>query len=415
MVEVKIDQETLSKQEGALTEDQAEAIALAAIQEMDSSKKPPEDKEPGKDEQDKEKSGGALEGDTGLTDDELVSAKDEELSEEQKTKKVVVIEERKKKEEERLLNAKEIDLSEEDKTAKAVIVKAQEESKGKANQQELEAYAKEHSISVEEAKADFESVGKIQEKYKGDPKLLARANLHLQRLYSKTEAELKDAKGAKPPEPSIQDIPVEAVEKWMAEGKVLINGKSVTKEQVIDAYRNAYPDLTDTLEDDKVFKLAVKEYKQKLESVVAEQKSQIGVKAKEKRDTLLSGLSEADKQYLPEIKPLIEKLPDTQVMNESFNLETYITYAKGIKVDETIKRLEQEKKEFGEKEYQRGVEEAKILGLKKPPDGKPPKSKDFALSDAQKKRAKEMFDNPDITEEAAYKLYKDYLKETNQV
>lgn len=404
---MKVKAETLDmealKGKSNLSEEEADAIGLAAIQEaeaLEKKEKDPDDDIPAGEEEGKDKEA-APEEDTEPTEEEKLAAQKKEE------------EESKKKEEERLLNAKDEDLSEEDKLKKAEVIKVQEEAKKKAVEQEIEAYAKEHNVSVAEAREDLESISKIQEKYKGDAKQLAKANLHLQRIYSRTQEELKTFKDAKPSSEA-KEITLEAVEKYMEEGKVTINGKQASREQIIEAYREAYPDLTDTLEDDKVFKLAAKEYKERLEKVVEKQNSEIGVKAKEKRETVLNSLSESDKKFLPEIKPLIEKLSDAQVMDEHFNIETYLHYAKGKLFDETVKRLDDEKKAFGEKEYKRGLEEAKILGIKRQPDGKPPKDGNISLTDEQKKRAREMFDNPEISEEQAYQLYRDYLKETGE-
>lgn len=397
-----LDMEAL-KGKNNLSEEEADAIGLAAIQEAEAEEKKrklPEDELPIS-EEGKEEELAPEDKDTEPTEEEKLAAQKKEE------------EESKKKEDERLLGAKDEDLSAEDKSKKAELVKAQDEAKKKTVEQEIEAYAKEHNVSIAEAREDLDSISKIQEKYKSDAKQLAKANLHLQRIYTKTADELKTVKDAKP-SPQVREITLESVEKYIEDGKVTINGKQVSKEQIIEAYREAYPDITDTLEDDKVFKLAAKEYKERLEKVIEQQKSEIVVKAKEKRETVLNSLSEADKKYLPEIKPLIEKLSDAQIMDEHFSVETYIHYVKGKLYDETIKRLEDEKKAFGEKEYNRGLEEAKILGIKRQPDGKPPKDGNVSLTDAQKKRAREMFDNPGITEDQAYQLYKDYLKETGE-
>lgn len=393
--EVKIDAETLKGQEN-LSEDQAAAIAAEALIEIGASEQKKKDLEKETGDQGKDEAEDAPKKETEPTAEEIAAKEQEE----------------KVKEEERILQAKEEELSAEDKTKKAEITKVREEAKTKTAQQEATDYAKEHNVSEEEAREDLESIAKIQEKYKGDPKQLAKAYLHFQRLHAKTELEMKSLKDAKPKASEIKDIPIEAVEKWISEGKVTYKDKPVTKEGVINAYREANPDLTDSMDDDKVFKLAVKEYKQALEKGLELEKSKVATAAKDKRATVFDTVSEADKKYVPEIKPIIENLPDAVIMSEQFDISTYISYAKGKSFDATIKQLEEDKKAFGEKEYKRGLEEAKILGSKRPPVGNTPGGKGNAtLTEEQKQRAREMFDNPDITEEKAYELYKDYLKE----
>ncbi len=405
--EVKIDAETLKNQEGELTEAQIEALADVAAAEVEAEKSG----KPVPKEKDQTDAGAAPAEETGLTDDDLVAADDESLDDTQKAKKAEIITERKKKEDERLLAAKDEELTEEDKTRKAELVKTQQEAKDKEVEQEITAYAAEHSISAEEAKAELSNVGNLLEKYKNDPKQLAKALLHSEQIYGKLSNELKTLKDERAVQPT-QDVTVDAVMKYVEDGKAMIGDKPVSKEQFIEAYRNANPDLTTDLDDDKVFVMAAKEYKGIIDRAITEQKGQLSIKAKEKRDSVLNSLSEANKQYLPTVKPLIERLSDAQVMSENFDIGTYITFAKGQSHDATVKRLEQEKKEFGEKEYQRGLSQAKILGEKRPPGGGGGGGggKTVTLTEAQKVRAKEMFESKEITEEKACELYADLLK-----
>jgi hypothetical protein len=415
----KVDLEALKKQEGDLTDAQNEAIAAEALAEMDN---PGKDKTPDanleedpKDKKDKTDDAPDKDQETELSDEEILSLPEEGLSEAQKTHKAELIAANKKKEEEELLQAKDEDLDDSGKAKKAEIVKAREAEKEKAVQAEVESYAKENNISVEEAKVDLESIAKIQEKYKGDPKQLAKANLNIQRLYTKTESELSKLKeGKQEAAHTIQEITVDMAERHLQSGKVTIDGKEVSAEKIIELYRELNPDITETLSDDKVLKLAAKEYAEKVNSGLKEQREQISVEAKKKRDSLPGSLSEADKIFWPEIKPIIDRLSDAVIVDERFNLETYVRYAKGAKFDELRSKFEAEKKEFGDKEYKRGLEEAKILGVKRPPDGKPPVKKITSLTDEQKIRAEEMFDSPGITKDKAHQLYREYLEETEK-
>lgn len=345
------------------------------------------------------------------TDDELAGANDEELTPEEVTKKSGILADRKQKEDERLLSTKDEELKDEEKAQKAALLKAKDDAAKKAAEDEVGAYSKENNLSPEAAKEELEHIKKIQEKYKDDPKQLAKATLHLQRAYTKAQETLK---ASKPKEEVPQEVSIEAVVKAMEEGRLQNNGKPISKDEIIEAYRQHNPDITEALEDDKVLKLAAKDYKAHYEKVLTEYKAQLTVKARQKREELLSALSETDKQYLPEVKPLIEGLEDAQIMSEDFNIETYVAYAKGKSFDEAVDKLKKEKDDFGKKEYERGLQEAKIIGEKRgPKDGGAPKPKsDITLTEAQKKRAREMFDNPGITEETAYQMYKDYLKET---
>ena len=427
--EVKIDAETLENQDTPISEEQNEAIALQALAESEGKPKDkkeekpeakPEEKkeekkeEPVKKEDKKEvKKEDAPPEDTVLTDEELLSTEDEKLSEEQKTKKVELvkgIDEEKvkvKKEEDELIAKDDKDLSDEEKTRKVDIVKAREEDVTKTAEEEVKSYAKEHEVTEEEAREELESIAKIQEKYKDDPKQLAKANLYLQRLYSKLEKDTKAEAEAKPP----AEVTVEAVEKYIEDGQLKVDGKSITKEQTIKAYKDAYPEITEDMEDEKVFKLAAKEWKQVLDKENVKAKGAVSVKAQEKRGSMYDSIPEEDKKFIPDVKPLIEKLSDTQIASEGFDVNTYVQFVKGKNYDSDTKKLTDEKKTFGIAEYKRGLEDSKILGTKRAPEGGAPSDKKTTLTDAQKKRAEEMFDSPGITKEMAYESFKDYLKE----
>jgi hypothetical protein len=420
MVVAKVDMEALKNQEGGLSDDQSAAIAaeaLAEIQEEDRNKSTQDKDAPIPEEKDEHQDVAPEKQETDLSDDEILSLPEEGLNEAQKAKKITLVADSKKKQEETLLNAKDEDLSAEDKTKKAEIVKARETEKAQAEQAEIETYAKDNNVSIEEAKADLESIAKIQEKYKGDPKQLAKANLGLQRIWKKTEAESKALKDGKGPAGVVpMEVTAEAALKHMEDGKVPIDGKPATREQIIDLYREMNPDLTETLDDDTVLKVAAKEYAEKINAGLAEQRAQIGSKAKEKRESLVSTLSDTDKPFWVEAKSIIDGLSDEMVMDERFDAKTYISFVKGKQFDTLKAKFEAEKKEYGEKEYNRGLEEAKILGIKRPAGsggGNIPKVKITTLTDDQKKRAEDMFDNPGITKEKAYQMYREYIEETN--
>jgi hypothetical protein len=400
--EIKIDAETLSNQDG-LSESQAEAVALEAIAEISAGDKKKTDEELAAEvaaNEGKSKEEGASGKKTDPTAEELAAAEQEE----------------KLKEEERVLALKDEESSEEDKTKKAEITKSREEVKTKAQQEEVSAYAKEHNVSEDEARVDLDSIAKIQEKYKGDPKQLAKANLNIQRLYTKAEAEAKVLRDAKPQVPDVTEVPIEVLRKGIDKGTLKYQDKPITKEAIIERTRKADPELTETMEDEKVFELGLRELKKVIDGSFKQVKAELGTKAAEKRVSILETVPEADKKYVPELKETIERLSDRQVMAEDFELGVYIDYVKGKTFDATVKQLEEDKKAFGEKEYKRGLEEAKILGVKRPPNGGAPKGTGkTTLTDEQKKRAKEMFDNPDITEERAFELYIDHLKDIGEI
>jgi len=412
VAEVKIDRETLESQEGNLTEEQADAIANEALKEDNEKDENEEDdvtEEPEKKEDEKEEKPAPEkkeeEEDTGLSDEELLSAEDNDLDDDQKVKKEELVKAKETQDEkDRLLSAKEEDLSEEDKTKKAEIVKAEDTVKEEAFNAEVKTYAEEAKIPEDQAREELESIAKIQEKYKGDPKQLAKANLHLQRLHAKTEADAKAAQDAKP-EP-VHEVTAEAVEKAIEDGVLNLGGIKITREESIARYRNTYPKRAEDFDDDAVYALAIEKFVQHMNKTVVAEKVEVSKQARSKRETVFDSVAEADKQFVAAAKPLVEKVSDAQIVNEAFDVGIYITHAKGLAFDEKTKTFEQDKKEFGEKEFQRGLSEAKIAGVKVPPGGgKPPSKKGSGLTDVQKERAEAMYDNPLISKAEAHKMY----------
>uniref|UniRef100_A0A6M3XK50 Uncharacterized protein n=1 Tax=viral metagenome TaxID=1070528 RepID=A0A6M3XK50_9ZZZZ len=397
-----LDLEALKTQATPLSDDQQAEIAAQAIAEAEAEEKKVKDETPldlddGKEKEPEKKEEESKE-EGKKADEELLSAKDEELSEEDKTRKAELV----KANEDQLINAKDEELSVEDKAKKAEIVKAREDSKKKSEDDEIAAYAKESNITIEAAREELGHVSKIQEKYKGDPKQLARANLHIQRLYTKTQEEAKALKDAKPTQPAIS-VTVDNIAKAIDEGKIMLNGKAATREEIVTAYRENYPDITETLDEETVVKLAAKELKENFEKSLETNKAQQTIQAKDKRETILNSLGEADKKYLAELKPLLDKVSDSGVMDENFSVDTYVNYLKGKHYDEDIK-------ETADREFKRGQEEAKILGEKAPPKPGSPKGKaKRSLTSEQKQRALDMYDTDVMTEEQKYDAYIDYL------
>ncbi len=391
-----LDLETLKTQD-SLSEEQIEAIGLSVLEEEKKEKEEPKEKPEEKIEKEKVDKSKEKEGTPESKEKET-----SELSEEEKAK---AEKEKVEVEEKRLLEAKDEELGEEDKVKKAELVKKQEEIKQKAFDDEVASYAKESEMPFEEARKDLESISKLQEKYKNDPKQLAKANLYLQRLYTKTQEDLKALKDAKP-SIQAQQITYDVVIKYIDDGNLKVNGKPATRDEVIEAYRQKESQLTENLDDESVLKLAAKAIKDGIEAQQKENTVKLSVDAKEKKSKLISDLSEEDKQYLPEIKPILDLQSDAQIMNPNFSTKDFILWAKG-------KTKEQAVKEAEERGYKRGLEQAKILGVKQTPEGgKPPKTKSsVTLTAAQKERALNMYDGLEMTEEQKYEAYIDYLKD----
>jgi len=406
-----LDMEAL-KQKDSLSEDELAQIADEAYEESDSEKegkKKDEEEEEEKQEQEegkkKEEEEEGEEEDKPKSDDELIKAPDEELNDEEKTKKKELLETRKVEEEKRLLDAKEEDLSDEDKSKRTELIKEREEAEKKALDEKVKAYAEEHEVSEDEARQDLETISKTyKETFKENPEALAKSYLHLQRLQARTENQLKKVQQAMQ---TAQELtPDRVISDIIDKGQIKVKGKSASREDIIESYREQNPDITENASDDAVLKMAAREIKTALDKQGESRRADLSKQAKEKRTSLIGNLSEGDKQFLPEIKSMINNLSDAQIAADDFSLQPYINYAKGKKYDKAMKEAE-------ERGFKRGQEEAKIIAEKSkkggPADGSPkPKQKGGLKRDLtarEKDRALTMYENLDAPDEEKFKMY----------
>ena len=344
---------------------------------------------------------------TAKTDQELLDAKDEDLDETEKSKKDTLVKDLAKQTEEqekvnkRLLETADEELKEDELAKKKELLaeKGKEQQEQQKSEKELgkivKEYAKENEISEEQAKTELESIGKIEEKYGKDSKKLAKANLYLQRLYSKAQDDLKSVQQkASSPNLTIDSV-IEAIEA----GNFTSDGKTkLSTQQVIDAYREKNAKLTENIEDDEVvLQMAAKEIKEQYEKNHEVSVSKLDKQARTKSSDLLSKLSAEDKKFEADIKPILEKTPASQIMQEDFTLGDLVLWAKGKNYDKAVQ-------EARDDAFKRGRASVKIktgpIG-QGGPGGKATGVK--ALSDAQKDEAQEMF--PSSPPDEAYKLY----------
>ncbi len=308
-----------------------------------------------------------------------------------------------KAEEERILKAKEEELSVEDKTKKTELLKLRGDDLVKKAQAEIESYALKLNMSVDDAKKELESIGKIEEKYGKDSKQLAQAYLHLQKTLAKKDEEIKTVQEgvARASMPTVDSF-ISLVDKGQ-----IVNPQTkqpLTRESMVEQYRKAEPDITGNMDDESVLKLASKAIVNNFTSMVEKQQSEVSSKAKEKRVSLLNSIPESDRKYIADdIKPLIDKYPDNQIMADGFSMQDVLWWVKGKHQEEILK-------EHGEKEYNRGLSEAKILGkkignVKGNAGGGSGSTKKNPLTDAQKNEALDMYESAEVSDETKYEWY----------
>lgn len=395
----KVDLESLKDR--APTQDELDQLGQEVLNEEQTADKSAEDKEI--DRIAKEQA------DAADKDDKDATAKDGKEGE-KKEDDVTLTADEIKAEQERILNAKEDDLKPEEKEQKAELLKLRGEDTAKKSQAEIESYAVKQNISIEEAKKEFESIGKIEEKYGKDPKQLAQAYLHLQKSLGKKDEEIKAAQegAARASMPTVDSY------LGLLDGGKILNPntkKPTTREELVEAYRKHEPEITANMEDGAVAMLAAKSVITKFESMVDQNKTEIASKAKEKRITLLNSVPEADRKYVAdEIKPLLDKYPDSQIMSDAFSIQDVLYWVKG-------KHGEDREKEAEEKGYNRGLSEAKILARKsgnpKGNAGSGANDKTSLLNDAQKQEAEDMYDSALAAGTSKQEVYQWYIELNN--
>lgn len=347
-------------------------------------------------------------------------------------KEAVEEKEPKEKEEEAEKDFREISIEEQNKIIEAKekeFSEEQDEAKKKGIKEELndmkqivslnsaetyiKTYAKDNNITEEDAKKEIESINKNIEKYGGDVKKISKAHLEIVRAFNKTQEQLKALR-----EPSAQPIKAremsisDAIE-MLESGKITSRGKVITIETAVEAYRQEHPNVSEKLEDNAVLELVGEDLRrifiERDISAQREHRETTEKEAEKRRNVLLEGLSENDKQYLEDIKPLLSKMPADKVLNDNFNLTDMIQWAKGL--DKNYSKSIREAEERG---YNKGRLEAKKI-LVRPitgPSGKgsaPFGDKGISLSEEEKEEA--LMQYPSISAEEAYKNYYEVKKD----
>lgn len=383
--------ETLAKQD-VLTPEQEQAIQDNAF---DIKKKKPDEEQEEIEVKIKE---GEEENapDIGKTDEEILQAKEEELSEEQKTRRGELVKEQEEANE-KLLSTEDKDLDDAEKHRKGVLLKEKETQETEAKEAQIKEYAEKAKISVEDASKEIESINKISEKYGSDSFQLAKANLHLQQREEKIRLELKAFKEA----PQKTKVAVEQVKTLIEEQGFIVKGKAYLKADIIEGFRADQPTLTENMEDDTVYALACQKITDVHNASLEKNAKDVVGNAKEKRAKALVDLSNYDTKFHDLAKELIVNLSDGYIASNDFSLEDVITQVQGIRYKEDLKAEH-------EKGFKAGEEKVKILG-EKPPVGKgsaAPKAKTVViLNEKQKQRALEMFDGAEMTEIDKFKAY----------
>ena len=387
----KLDLEALKTESGNLSDEQELALRDQALKELEEPENKLDDEEvEEKEEKPEVKKPENKEGDEDDGDDAAKKAEKEAAAkkESEAAKQKTLDEALAKKDEER--SAEEKGLV---KVHEADLKKKDEE----AFTQEAEEYADSENVTIDIAKNRITKIREAIKKFDGDPKKMAKALYHTQAAFARSQNELQAFKNAP------------------KDGEIVIQGKKLSKEEakefVVSKYKEAYPEITDGMEDEKVFVLAKKEMQERYKLLSQKQESELKEGAEKKRAEILEKIEDRDKPFAEDVKKALDRVDPAELLDENFSLVDYVFWARG-------KRYHKDVSEAEKRGYERGLQEKKILGKKgegasgsgNSGSAKGGKSTP-SLNAEQKERALQMFDMQDIPEERKFELYLEYLKD----
>lgn len=283
-----------------------------------------------------------------------------------------------------------------------------------SDEDRVKSLVSDQKVSEEKAREIVDGENRILEKYGATPDAwkLARAYREQQVDLTFARDRIKDLENAQSRQiPGVDITKVDGVKAAVEQGLVKTpDGKVVSRDFMVSAYRKENPDVTEDLDDDRVFALASRELMVSLQE--AERRKVEGMKreAESKRTELLSSLGKDDEELKSELEKVLSGISDAAITSESFNFQNYVWWAKG-------KNAESRERAAYQRGLTKGKESAEIARVNDTPvDKKGPKAKSApALTDAQKKRALEMFDGLEATDEEKFSWYMEDMKKTDDL
>jgi hypothetical protein len=254
-------------------------------------------------------------------------------------------------------------------------------------------WAVKHNLTVEQAKEDLDKTKSIVEKYKS-PEEMARALRQIQseRDILKNETS-RQAQPVVPP--AVQQDPRIEINQYVANNA----------ENIINQYKQRFPNKSAILTDEAILEEVAEKHYEGYQSWANQQRQVVKDNASMKRNEVLNNLSQDDKAYMAEIKPVLMEMADGQILAKDFSVKELISWAKGKNIDRLLKEAE-------ERGYKRAKSEGtKILGqmptstVETKTNIKKPSGTTASLSAYEKERALEMYDGTTMTEEEKYQAF----------
>lgn len=259
-------------------------------------------------------------------------------------------------------------------------------------------YGKKQGLSPEEAKTEVESLRAIAKKYGDDPVKLAKAYREVQSAYDKQK--VTASSNVNPAVAAIAANPRSYVA-----GEV---GKNSQK--LIEEFRSLNPARSRDMDDEQVVEEIVERGTFAIKNQIRDYEITLKQDASNKREEFIKGIKEADRSLLPDIKPILEQLPDHQIVSAGFKFQDLVQYAKGKSVDRLIKEAE----DRVHKQYE--SKDKKIVGeISKPAQTTkvkqtPEQSRTTGMSIWQKDQAKQMFISSGMSDDEMFEAYLDLNK-----
>lgn len=293
----------------------------------------------------------------------------------------------------------EAERTDEEKAILQQHTAAEEAAKKEAISKEAKEYALENGVSEKAALKEVEHFHNVRNKFKSDPREMSKAIYHLNAKLTQQAQELSAIKNAP------------------KEGELVIGGKTLSKEQVkelfVEKYRKAHPDLTEDLDDDKVFAIADKDFQDRVRAEKSNQMRTMQDKAEKNKQAVIDSLPDADKRFAKSIGVALSRVAPHDLAADDFDAEDYIAWARGQFYHSDLAEAEK-------RGYDRAIKEKRILG-QKPENasgagGGAPAKKDGAsgLTSEEQDRALDMYKSSQVSDAEKFKMFEDFKKSTGQ-
>lgn len=259
-------------------------------------------------------------------------------------------------------------------------------------------YAKRKGIEVEVAKEKVEKLRAIATKYSNDPVKLAEAYQEVQSAYDKQKVQASSNVN-----PAVAQIAANPRSYIMGEVKK-------NAEKLVAEFRENNPARSRDMDDEQVVEELVDRGTSTIKNQIRDYEIQLKKEASNKREEFLKGIPDSDRRFLPEIKPVLEQLPDYQVVGQGFRFEDLVSWAKGKSVDRIVKEAEDRiHKQYESKDRKIVGEIAKTSQTTKVKQVSE-QSKSTGMSKYEKDQALQMFASSPMSDEEKFEAYLDVKK-----